>query len=238
MSGLFLIAITGLLAGGAHVFAGPDHLAAVAPLAVVQRRRTWLLGLLWGAGHSGGVWLLAALALIFRAALPIDVISHWSERLVGVVLILVGLWGLRSLLKTRVHAHVHRHDEAESEHAHIHVHATGIDERHPHTHEHTHSAVGVGILHGLAGTSHLLGVLPAIAFAKLLESVSYVIGFGIGSMLGMTLFTWGLGTLASAFERRGTRIYRTLAGASCAAAVLLGAGWLWMNYHGYATHTH
>lgn len=238
MSGILLIAITGLLAGGAHVFAGPDHLAAVTPLAVVQRRKTWQLGLMWGAGHSSGVWLLAALVLIFRAALPIDVISHWSERLVGVVLIVVGLWGLRSLLKSRVHAHVHHHEDEDADHAHIHVHTEGIEKNHPHTHSHSHSALGVGILHGLAGTSHVLGILPAVAFAKLADSISYVLGFGVGSIIGMTLFAWGVGSLATAFERRGTQIYRTIAGASCTAAILVGVGWLWMTFSGEAPHVH
>lgn len=238
MTEILLIAATGLLAGSAHIFAGPDHLAAVAPLATTQKRRQWLLGLLWGAGHSGGVWLLAVLALLLRSTLPIDIISHWSERLVGVVLILVGLWGIRRLIGTRVHAHVHRHDDEDAEHVHLHVHADGIDDAHPHTHEHTHSALGVGLLHGLAGTSHMLGILPAVAFAKLLESVGYVIGFGLGSMLGMTLFTWGLGSLANAFERRGTRIYRTLAGASCAAAIVVGVTWLVLTLSGLPTHTH
>lgn len=232
-----IIAATGLLAGAAHVFAGPDHLAAVAPIATTQRRQSWLLGLLWGAGHSSGVWLLALMALIFRSALPLETISQWSERLVGVVLILVGLWGVRRLLSTRVHAHVHQHQD-EAEHVHMHVHSEGINSNHPHQHQHSHSALGVGMLHGLAGTSHLLGVLPAVAFAKLLESLSYLIGFGLGSMISMTLFTWGMGTLASAFEHRGTMIYRTIAGVGCAAAIMVGINWLWLSLTGQPTHTH
>ena len=39
-----LLAFAGLSAGGLHVLAGPDHLAAVAPLAADSSRRRWLAG--------------------------------------------------------------------------------------------------------------------------------------------------------------------------------------------------
>ena len=39
-----LIAFTGLLAGCFHVLSGPDHLAAVAPLALSSRTRAWREG--------------------------------------------------------------------------------------------------------------------------------------------------------------------------------------------------
>ena len=52
--------VAGLAAGALHVWSGPDHLAAVAPLAVRGRRRSWAVGMRWGIGHSAGV---AAVAL-------------------------------------------------------------------------------------------------------------------------------------------------------------------------------
>ena len=45
-----LTAVTGALAGLFHVLAGPDHLAAVGPLALDGRRRGWLAGWTWGSG--------------------------------------------------------------------------------------------------------------------------------------------------------------------------------------------
>jgi len=57
-----LAILTGLLAGGVHVLSGPDHLAAVAPLAV-QDRSAWRSGLRWGLGHSSGVLLVGVLSL-------------------------------------------------------------------------------------------------------------------------------------------------------------------------------
>ena len=40
--------LTGLAAGGTHVVTGPDHMAAVAPLAIDSKRKSWKAGLMWG----------------------------------------------------------------------------------------------------------------------------------------------------------------------------------------------
>src|SRR5687768_14060393 len=86
----------GLAAGLLHVFSGPDHLAAVAPLAAAADRSRWRTGLQWGVGHTVGVLLIASLLLLIREQLPLEAISAYSERLVGIALILVGGWGIRN----------------------------------------------------------------------------------------------------------------------------------------------
>lgn len=236
---LLLAVFAGLLAGASHVLAGPDHIAAVAPLAIDSRRHTWRTGLYWGLGHSGGVWLLAALALLLREGLPIESLSTWSERLVGFVLVAIGLWGLRRGLAGHVHTHVHTHDGVA--HAHIHVHAGGVH-AHQHAapvggahpgaaaplpvHSHGHGALGVGVLHGLAGTSHLLGVLPALLLPTRAAAVAYVLGFGVGSIAAMTAFAAALGLVARQFDRAGTRAFRGLLLGSCVAAIAVGVFWI------------
>ena len=66
-----LTAITGALVSGlAHVLSGPDHLAAVAPLAAADRERGWLAGWTWGIGHASGVVVVAMLAVVLRDLLP------------------------------------------------------------------------------------------------------------------------------------------------------------------------
>src|SRR5688572_31696388 len=86
--------MAGFSAGLVHVLSGPDHLAAVAPLALDKNRRGLRAGLQWGLGHCGGVLLMGLLALLFREVLPLESISSWAERLVGVLLIGVGAWGI------------------------------------------------------------------------------------------------------------------------------------------------
>ncbi|UCD24719.1 MAG: nickel transporter [Gemmatimonadota bacterium] len=227
--------VAGLIAGAAHVFTGADHMAAVAPLAIEQRRRPWLAGLLWGIGHSGGVWLLAIVALLAREALPLDAISSWSERLVGIVLIAVGVWGLHRVLRLRVHTHTHEHVEANGTtktHEHTHVHATRpheAPEAHKHHPEHavlSHSLLGIGALHGLAGTAHLLGVLPALAMPSRASAAAYVISFGIGSIFGMAIFTGALGALVKGTGRFGRTGVRMLLTASSTVAIVVGIVWM------------
>src|SRR4051812_24732234 len=71
-------AILGLSAGLGHVFSGPDHLTAIAPLAMKNPRRSWIAGAQWGLGHSTGVFVVGLLSLLLRDMLPQELISSWS----------------------------------------------------------------------------------------------------------------------------------------------------------------
>jgi hypothetical protein len=184
----------GLAAGLLHVFSGPDHLAAVAPLAADTDRSRWRTGLQWGVGHTIGVLLIACLLLLIRERLPLDAISVYSERLVGVALILVGGWGVWKASRSGFKPH-----------------------------SHAGASFGMGALHGLAGSSHLFGVLPALAFATRIEAALYLTGFGAGAIIGMTVFSAIMGLLSSRFSRRHSS---GLLYASSAAALVIGGFWL------------
>mgnify|MGYP001552875913 FL=1 len=112
-----LIIAAGIGAGLVHVFSGPDHLAAIAPLAMKREKGAWRTGLRWGAGHASGVAFVGILSLLLRGLLPVDLISHWSDRLVGALLIGIGLWTLRKALL--IHAHAHQHEGETHEHIHV-----------------------------------------------------------------------------------------------------------------------
>jgi len=226
MTDLIVPALGGLAAGFVHVFSGPDHLAAVAPLAVESRDRHWRPGLNWGMGHTGGVLVVGLLALLFRELLPVDLLSSWGERMVGVVLIGIGLWGARRAARLTVHVHEHTHDGMR----HAHVHAHGASAPHPpaapHPHAHTRAAFAVGVLHGLAGSSHLLGVLPALAFATRSASIAYLVAFGVATIGAMTGFAGLLGLFAERARAGGAQLYRRVLYACSAAAIIVGCVWL------------
>ena len=195
----------GLAAGLLHVFSGPDHLAAVAPLALNEpadgpkgRRRAegWRTGLQWGIGHTSGVVVIACLLLLLREQLPLDSISAHSERIVGVALIIVGAWGVWRATRSGVR---------------------------PHGHSHAGASFGMGLLHGLAGSSHLFGVLPALAFATRIESVLYLVGFGGGAVFGMAAFSAVVGVMSTKIPARHSS---GLLYASSAAALVIGGFWL------------
>ena len=215
--------VTGLMAGLLHVLSGPDHLAAVAPLAVKGHRHAVVTGVRWGLGHSTGVIVVGLLSLLLRDLIPVDLISGGSERLVGVLLIGIGFWGLRKALSRQLHAHEHVHGD--EHHVHLHIHAPG--EKHVVTaHRHTHAAFGIGTLHGLAGSSHFLGVLPALAFHDTLEAVTYLMFFGFGTILAMALFSSVLGLVAARLEINGVKAYRGMMIACSIAAFAVGGYWL------------
>lgn len=190
-------AFAGLAAGLLHVLAGPDHLAAVAPLAADERRPQWRVGLQWGLGHTAGVLLIGLLLLVFRQTLAIDAISAYSERVVGLALLAIGLWGLRRA-------------------------------RQPHAHSHTGAGVsfGMGTLHGLAGSSHFFGVLPALALPTQTAAVSYLTGFGLGAIAAMTGFAALVGVLSRRSPRRSLLTHRSFLYACSVFAFVVGGFWL------------
>lgn len=214
-----LTVITGALAGLFHVLSGPDHLAAVAPLAASDRDRGWVSGWTWGVGHASGVVVVAIAAVLLRDLLPpIGVISAWSERLVGAALIGIGIWALRCSARIRPGTHVH----GAVAHAHLHVQAgPGWIRRLGHA----HAAFYMGILHGIAGSSHFVGVLPALALPTRASALLYIAAFGSGTVIAMTAFAAAIGSLGSRTRRVGW-VQRGMMLTASVVAFSVGTWWL------------
>jgi len=214
-----LTAITGALAGLFHVLAGPDHLAAVGPLALDGRRRGWLAGWTWGIGPASGVVLVAGVAILLRDLLPpVDAISAWSERLVGAALIGIGFWALRRSARVQPAPHVH----GALSHDHLHVQAgPGWMRRIGHA----HASFCLGVLHGVAGSSHFVGVLPALALPTRAAALTYIVAFGAGTVAAMTAFAAAAGC-AGGFARAHVAAYRAMLATAAVAAIVIGSVWL------------
>lgn len=215
---------TGLFAGAAHVWAGPDHLAAIAPLAARRPVRSWIPGVRWGLGHSSGVLLVGLLAFWLRDQLPLEFLSTWGERLVGVMLVGIGFWAIRRATRTTIHLHEHEHDG--TRHMHLHVHTPKHSHETARAHQHTHAAVGIGMLHGLAGSSHFLGVLPMLAFPTGLQAAIYLAAFAAGTILSMALFSWLVGVTARQCSGKSAQMYRGFMTVCGGAAMLVGCAWV------------
>ena len=164
------LALAGLVAGAVHVLSGPDHLAAIAPYAVADKARSWRTGVRWGLGHSAGVLGVGLLVLLTRQVIPVEALSARSELGVGLVLVGIGIWGIRVALLRRDGR------------------PWGTRQRHVHG----RAAFAVGTLHGLAGSSHLLGILPALALLSDAVASSYLLCFGTGSVVAMGTFARSL----------------------------------------------
>ena len=217
-----IAAITGFLAGTIHVWSGPDHLAAIAPLAVRKPGHGWVPGARWGLGHSAGVAVVGLLSLWLRDLLPVNLLSTCGERMVGVMLFGIGLWALRKALTIHAHEHEHQGDR----HLHLHAHGRRVPHEQTEAHQrHTHAAFGIGLLHGLAGSSHFLGVLPILAFPTRQQALGYLLTFALGTIISMAMFSWLMGRLASRCAATGTKFYRGLMSFCAATAMVVGCFW-------------
>jgi hypothetical protein len=217
-----LIVLGGITAGLIHVFSGPDHLAAIAPLAMKRQRGAWLTGFRWGIGHASGVAFVGILSLILRGILPVDLISNWSDRLVGVLLVGIGLWMLRKAFL--VHTHSHAHDD--ESHEHIHVHGRKGAKMHAvRKHVHTHAAFGIGTLHGLSGSSHFLAIIPSLAMPSNALAVIYLGSYGAGTVVAMILFASAINSISMRFAGRA-KVYRAFMFGCSALALVIGSAWL------------
>jgi hypothetical protein len=157
-----------------------------------------------------------------RGVLPVDLISNWSDRLVGAMLIGIGLWTLRKAMLIHTHAHAH---EGEA-HEHVHIHGRNGAKAHAlKRHVHTHAAFGIGTLHGLSGSSHFLAIIPALAMPSTALAITYLGCYGVGTVVAMIMFASAINSLSMRFA--GTaKVYRGFMFACSGIAVVVGCIWL------------
>jgi len=96
---LQLALISASLLGFRHGF-DYDHIAAITDITSVQvnPRRAMRLGLLYALGHAVTVAVLGSLVVFFQLSLPHG-IDNIAERLVGLTLVVLGIYVLGSLFK-------------------------------------------------------------------------------------------------------------------------------------------
>ncbi|MAV12861.1 MAG: hydantoin utilization protein A [Synechococcus sp. BS307-5m-G38] len=214
---MLISVLTGFAAGAVHVVGGADHLVAMAPFSLRKPWPAMRAGLAWGAGHSTGVVVLALVAIAFKDLAHIEAMSAWAEFLVGVALLVVGVLAVRTAFGLELHSHEHRHDGVET-HQHLHLHVRGQSNHR----RHAHAASGLGLLHGLAGASHLLAVIPALALPPL-AAVGYLVAYLCGSIGAMLAVVAVVSLLTF---RSGARFLPWLVGGTGALSIFTGAIWL------------
>jgi len=207
--------ITGLSTSVLHVISGPDHLAAVTPLALSSKLKSWFVGLFWGIGHVFGALIIGGLFILLRDLIPIERISVHSEQIVGVMLIMIGAWAFWRLRKMDTHHEHHHHDISETK--------TFV------------SAIGIGIIHGVAGVSHILGILPTLALPTRADAVIYLIGFAAGTILTMVIYSFILGILSyKSISNHKHILYKRINAVGGIFAILVGLYWIghtWQNLY-------
>jgi len=192
------------------------------------------IGLTWGVGHASGVILVGLVGVVLRTFVEIELLSRFAEFIVGFVLIGVGIWAIFQMRKVVLHRHPHQHDAlslppapAPNEHAHIHVHVDGKthDERSHHRH-HARGSYLVGLIHGAAGTGHLLGVVPSLALPPLAGAL-YLGCYGVAAIVAMGAFGLVMGLIGNRLQPHVLR--RTMLACGILA---IGLGIFWLGAAG------
>ena len=215
---MLISVLTGVAAGAVHVVGGADHLVAMAPFSLNRPLSALRCSLAWGAGHSTGVVVLALIAIGLKDLAHVEAMSAWAEFLVGVALLVVGCLAVRTAFGLELHTHEHRHGDGNSSHLHLHLHVRGQSNHR----RHVHAASGLGLLHGLAGASHLLAVIPALALPPH-AAFAYLVAYLCGSIAAMVAVVAVVSSLA---QRGGARVLPWLVGGTGALSIVTGAIWL------------
>jgi len=204
----------------------------VTPLVLDVDKKHWIIGLLWGIGHLIGMLFIGVLYLLFKEQIPIEHISEFNEQIVGIILILLGVWSIFKIyFDKKKHFHPHLHND-EDNYIHVHEHHHhGEEDSHEHHHEkvkklNSYASFGIGIIHGFAGVAHFILLLPILTLSKG-ESILYILGFGLGSVISMTLYAILLGKISSYSKIKDSKnlhtIIRVIGGA---LSIIVGIWWL------------
>ncbi len=208
----------GVAVGLLHAFE-PDHIAAVSAQAARLRFRrsvrynaikSSVLGAFWGFGHASMILAVGAAILAFSLSIP-DQFFLGFEAAVGVMLVALGVHAWRGRRLSRQHSHPHMHDDG-TVHSHPHEHNA--------RHRHGHKSYLVGCIHGLAGSGGM-AALASSALGDAHAALAFLLLFGSGSIIGMTLISGALGVpLALAGNARSIqRIFRIASGT---ASIVIG----------------
>ncbi len=209
--------LTGFIAGAVHVVSGADHMVAMAPSALIKPKLALKNGLAWGLGHSTGVLILSICAILAKDLVNIEKMSSFAEFLVGISLLVVGLLAIRTSLRLNIHMHKHSHKN-ERPHKHVHFHSLGKKIHGTHS----HAATGLGVLHGFAGASHLIAVIPALAL-PLIGALIYLFAYLLGSVFAMGCVVLGISFAAN---KANKIFYPFLMRLTGGLSILTGIFWL------------
>lgn len=99
------LALTAALVMGLRHGIDYDHIAAISDLSRLETspRRAMRLGMFYVFGHAATVSVLAAAVIFFQRSLPSG-IDLWTERLVGVTLVVLGIYVMATLSRAHEHA--------------------------------------------------------------------------------------------------------------------------------------
>ncbi|MEF2094980.1 urease accessory protein UreH [Bacillus sp. CFBP9009] len=184
---LLLVLAIGFVLGIKHALE-PDHIIAVSTIAS-QSKKIWkssLAGVFWGIGHTLTLLVFGIILILLKNEIP----EAWAmslEFLVGIMLVYLGITTIFSWKQTKRDDHTGR--------------ATYL------------KSMLVGIVHGLAGSAAMV-LLTLSTIDEAWHGAIYIIIFGVGTCIGMLLFTTILSIpfVTSSSSKKGNRLLIRLTG--------------------------
>ena len=221
--------IIGFTAALVHVLTGPDHLAAVTPLVLEKKSKSWKIGLSWGLGHVLGMLLIGLLFYFFKNQIPVETISENSEKFVGFMLIGIGVWALYRTQQSKKKL-VYPHTHTQESDTYIHIHKTTGE--HQHIKIKKHNAVLsflIGIVHGFAGISHFILMLPVLGYKSTSDSIQYMVGFALGIISAMIIYALIIDKISDTTKKKNNKAILRLQYIGALFAFIIGIYWIYTN---------
>jgi sulfite exporter TauE/SafE len=220
----------GFFAGCLHTLSGPDHLVALAPLAIGRSAlESGLVGALWGCGHDAGQVIFGLLFLLLKDRLHIEVFRAWGTRVVGLTLLIIGAMGIReasevqeSLVLEGINSDMAGGEPLQAPSA-------------PRKKKVGIATFATGIVHGLQPDA-LLIVLPALALPSRLAGAAFLCMFLVGTVFSMGSYTAFVGSCSEALREKVPRITEKLTWAASIVAIGMGLALLVGQFFGFSLY--
>jgi sulfite exporter TauE/SafE len=175
---LFSVLALGFILGIRHAIE-PDHVIAVSTIAS-QSKKLWhasLAGVFWGIGHTVTLFVFGIMMIYLKN----DISDKWSmslEFLVGIMLVYLGIVSMLTFRKNRGHSHQSNHE---------HSYSYGLNKKASYF-----KSLFIGFVHGLAGSAAMV-LLTMSTVDSIWQGCLYILIFGLGTIIGMLLFTTIIG---------------------------------------------
>lgn len=176
---LLSVLALGFILGIRHAME-PDHMIAVSTIAS-QSKKLWqatLAGVFWGIGHTATLFVVGIILILMKN----DISEKWSltlEFLVGIMLVYLGIAAMLSIREKQEH-HLHHHKHGEFLNP-------------PGGKKITYyKSLFIGFVHGIAGSGAMV-LLTMSTVHSVLQGALYILVFGVGTVIGMLIFTTIIG---------------------------------------------
>ena len=220
-----LLLVGACVLGLTHAFE-VDHMTAVSTFVAEKPkpREAAMFGIKWAVGHGFSLLIIGTVLYFLRLSVS-DTVATSLERLVGVALLVLGIWTLKQLRVSFLgHTHSHKHTPEElaldrETAGKPHTHADGT------THSHSHDSLWMGMLHGAAGTAAFVGQTVIAVSQSYWTVFAYTLSFSFGVLLAMGAYAAALGTVLSIGDKRATSITYGVRALTGVWACVVGIYW-------------